>query len=230
MKKTNKKGSHISLVLSFIIFVVSLMFVYLIASASITNVDSKRGTLLIIEKNLIKEVSQDLWVSRVNANDSASCIKLTIPNDVIVEGGKSAAVGDNGSVNSKVPGANPNNVFVEGGGFVKVYYSNFFEDDTFESEECENLPGDSWSKENTIVEPKIQELFLNFSNNYSILKEKLGISDSSEFNLYFEYSNGSSFGDYGVDFGVNIYSREVDIEYLSIDSGYKNGKLMLKVW
>ncbi|MDP3966614.1 MAG: hypothetical protein Q8Q04_03720 [archaeon] len=230
MKKADKKGSHISLVLSFIIFVVSLIFVYIIAGASINNDESKVGVLLSIEKNVKSELLDDIWVIRLNADESASCMKLTIPSEVLITGGKTAAIGDNGTVKSKVSGQNGKNLFVEGGGFVKVYYSTIFGNDVFGSDDCVNLIGDSWSKEEVIIESKINQLIANFSGNYSLLKEKIGIPSNMEFNLQFEYQNGSILGSPGPNLNTEVYLREIGIFYLSQNSKYENGKIIIKIW
>lgn len=225
MKKENKKGSHISLVLSFIIFVVSLIFVYIIASASISPPSSKKGILFGVEGNLVKEISGDVWVIRFN-DESSLCIQINKPDSLE---GNSIAISDQGSIESSV---SEEGIFVEGGhGFVKVYYSSHLKNvNGFSGGGCTLIEPDSVKKENLLLETKIYELISNFSSNYSLLKEKLKIPDSSEFNLFFVYSNGSTIGDFGPDPETSIYLKEMNLEYLSSSSRYETGKLVVKLW
>ncbi|NCO18402.1 hypothetical protein GW922_03400 [Candidatus Pacearchaeota archaeon] len=224
----NKKGSHISLVLSFIIFMVSLIFVYIIASASIMTEDSKKGVLFSIERNALKEIVHDIWVIRLNdiSVQPNFCVEVSNPENSSIGG--TIAMNDSGPISSQVF---QETIRIEGNsGFVKIYYSELFEDENLEGENCVHPEPYSIKKERIIIEPKIKQIISNFSSNYGILKEKLGIPDGNEYNLYFEYNNGSMLGSFGPDPSTNIYLKEIPVEYLSEESRYEHGKLVVKIW
>jgi len=228
MKKINKKGSHVSMVLSFIIFVVSLIFVYIIASATIPKSEPVKNEISNLEKNVLSVLSSNVWILRINENGAPdSCFSMNKPETLVGE--STIALDDLGSVSSSI---SSNEILVEGGkNFVKVYFSNLIQNqNSLSSVECTSITPDSVRKEKVILESQILILISNFSNNYSKLKEQLEVPSNMDFDLYFEYKNGTNLSTIGRDPSAEVYSKELNLFFLSSSASNDEGKLRIKIW
>ena len=225
----NKKGSHISFVLSFVIFVVALIFMYILVSTSLPKEDTKKNSLSFLKENVVKNLTSEIWVIRAydDLSSAGECVKITKPESI--EGGLTIALDQYGSIGSVVSG---DDIFVEGEkGFIKVYYSNLIQNQNILETDCSvDLTPDSVKKEKKISESQILNLMSRFSNNYTSLKETLEVSSSMDFDLYFKYGNGSTIGEIVEDPRVEIYSEELKIYYLSSTASEEEGILRVRIW
>ena len=123
MKNTNKRGSHVSLVLSFTIFVVSLIFVYIIVSPLVSREGTQKNSLSTLKENILERITSEIWVLRAyDLSSPPVCVELTVP--IQIPEASSVAFDDNGSIPSSISG---DKIYVEGGnGFMKIYYSEKF--------------------------------------------------------------------------------------------------------
>ncbi len=228
MKKLNKKGSHVGFVLSFLIFIVALVFIYLIIISAIPKSETKENSLLLLEKNVLNKISSDVWVIRAyGSGTGGSCISILKP--ALINNGVSIAFNDSGSIASSVSG---NDLFVEGGaGAMKIYYSDsIYNTNLLALTGCSQISPDSVKKEKKFLENKIVDLMSNFSGNYSALKNELEVPSEMDFDLYFEYGNSSTIGKIRREPNTEVYSANLNIYYLSTDNSNKQGKLRVKIW
>ncbi len=228
MKKLNKKGSHVSFVLSFVIFVVSLIFIYMIVSAAIPKKETKDNSLSFLERNVLKKISSEVWVIRAhNLSSGTGCVSFSEP--VTITNGSIIALNDSGLIDSSLSG---NNIFVKNSaGAVKIYYSDSLNNpNQFNLTGCSQGIPDSVKKEKKFLENKIVDLFSSFLTNYSSLKKELEVPSGMDFNLFFEYGNGSMIGKPQRDLGVEIYSKNMEIYYLSKNASDEKGKLRVLIW
>ena len=229
MKGLNKKGSHVSFVLSFVIFVVALLFMYILVTTSLPQENTKKNSFSLLKENVVKNLTSDIWVIRAYDNVSLpdECVKMPKPEDIV--GGSTIAIDQYGSIESTISG---DDILVEGEkDFIKVYYSSFIQNqNVLSSSGCVALTPDSVKKEKKISESQILDLMSRFSNNYSSLKETFEIPSGMDFDLYFEYENGSTIGKIVEDSSVEIYSEELKIYYLSSTTSEKEGTLRVRIW
>jgi len=226
MKKIGKKGSQVGMVLSFIIFVTSMFFIYLIVSPYIARESSKSNSFDLLKENVLANLTSDVWVFRVNGSLSG-CIQMEIP--VIISGAESVAFGEGSSISSSVSGGY---IFVEeGASRIKVYYSDLIVNpNPFLDAGCIETVPDSTSLEKAITEKSIISLMDEFSANYNSLKEELNVFSSDDFDLYFIYSNGTTIGEIRRDPSTEVYAEELKIYYLSSGAQNEVGILRVKLW
>ena len=227
MKKVNKKGSHVSMILSFIIFVVALLFIYVIVSATILRAEPVKNEISHLEENVLKAITSEVWVLRFSEEDlSPSCFSLSKPESL--EGESAIAFNDSGQINSSISG---DEILVDGGSsFVKIYFSNLITNEDSSLSGCISIFPDSVRKEKVISEAQILNLMANFSNNYTKLKEELEVPTSMELDLYFEYQNGTTIGEIKKDPSSEVYSKELNLFFLSKSASNEGGKLRIKIW
>ncbi|NCN52079.1 hypothetical protein GW931_03640 [archaeon] len=228
MEKINKKGSHVSMILSFILFVVSLIFIYLIASSSILPSEKVKNEVSNLERNIVKTLSSEIWVLRVNEEGmSDACFSMTKPEDI--SNAETIALDDSGGINSSTSG---NQILIDGGkNFVKVYFSDLIQNqNTLLTTGCTQISPNSTIKEKVISESQILNLMSNFSSNYSSLKEQLGVPTSMDFDLYFEYKNETTVGELKSDPSTEVYSKEINLFFVSNKAVNDEGKLRIKIW
>ncbi len=228
MKKINKKGSQVSMILSFIIFVVAIIFVYIFVSSVISTGTSQSDILGTIEGNILNYLSAPVWVIRAyDTTNSGGCIQMTLPKTI--SGGESVAVSSSGTLSSSVSGST---LYVEGGnGFMKTYYSNLIKNENpLSNSSCEALTPESEKEEELIPIENVINLMSNFSSNYNSLKSELSVPTQMNYNLYFIYSNGTGLGSDNVNLETNIYSEDLKFNYLSYKGSIEEGVLRIKVW
>ena len=228
MRRITKKGSQVSMILSFIIFVIAIIFIYVLASSIISKGGTEKDLLRTIEGNTLNNLYSYVWVLRSydNAN-SGGCVEISLPE--VISGGDIIAVSDSGGIKSSISG---NSVFVEGGkGFMKIYYSPFIKNnDLLTGSGCIQISPGSEKKEKLIPIQKVLNLMSNFSSNYEYTKNLLDVPSSMELNLYFLYSNGTAVGSDSVKSNVEIYSEDMKFNYLSDNASIETGTLRIKIW
>ena len=227
----NKKGSHVGMVLSFSMFIIFLIFVYTIVGSPINSKKQNENIFENIQKEIIKEISDLVYTSRIYDVDNAGgCINISnpeneFPNPVVIVKNESEEIGSEISGDwTLIPG---------GIGFMKVYYSNdfFINTTSFSGTNCVSIEIDSISNEERILEKKIILLLNGIKENYSIVKNDFGISNNVDFNLQFEYSNGTILE--STEFGElkrEIFATKMPINYLDIYANEKIGSLIIRTW
>ena len=231
----NKKGSHVEIVLSFVLFVGSIFFVYFLVQPSI----SKNDKTLEIDslKEKIKDfLKEDLTLASVKIKITPpTCAKL---NNFFGSGEineRLIAVGKSGNLNAM---KNGNNLVIETGGnnFINIYSSKEFNAKNGNIAGCQNLNKDQdysfglIKTEEHFFESRLLNLSEKYSSNYSGLKSELKIPDSVDFGFGFFYSDGTSFYAGNNSYDINIYSEEIPINYINKNKGFEIGKLTIITW
>ena len=233
MFKKNKKGSHVDVIVSFVIFLVFVGFMFvLIKPAADFNGDKTQaaeGLKLNIEDLTKAEIT---LVNIVNTSSKSGddCISLNSALDFsnlefIVKDYNGNTVDAKSSTDLEISWAGDS-------GFFKVYYS----DNKFNS----HVSGDSFSCQTgeiksiqeiqEYVEKDIVQLISNLATNYSGIKEDLSLSVRDDFWLRFEYSNGTIIGEEVDSKKTNIYAEKYQINYLDFEANKKSGYFILYVW
>ena len=234
-----KTGSHVGVVLSFVIFITFIIFLYVIIQPTIKQ-GGKQNFIEHIKGEIIERISTDLTSISVTMNAGPqTCVELRdfftiteISDRVIVKN-------DAGSVLNALK--NGNSLFVPKNSndfFIKIHESEEFDviaDGTINP--CQPLSEGSSGytiglvKTNKqIFETKIIKLISDYKNDYETLKEMLGVAPGDEFGFSFTYSNENIIKTEEKNISVSVYVSEIPIQYISKNAAREQGSLNIKAW
>lgn len=234
MELRNKKGSQVGIIMSFTLFILSIMFIFSIVSPPVNIDKSKLYSMEVLEKNVLENISENIELVLINdpiigdncSSFSYSSLGISKENFIV----------KNSSGNEIESHSNSGNVYLEKDGtddnFFKIYFSNGSFNNTLESteENCDSSEIYYVFEKEIIVEENLVELINDYEEDYSSTKENLGIPVSEEFNLFFVNNNGTKIGLEREGLNTNIFAKTIQINYLD-DKGNENiGELILKVW
>ena len=238
-----KRGSHVGFVLSFVIFMTFIFFIYLITSPALKT--ERKDTYLEYLIGSLKEKS--------SANLTAVSVAITQPNPQncvrFSNFFSTTRMGNNFIVKnsaenvlqSQIDATDLLVVLGTGDKFLKVYESSEFGAAASGSiNPCQQLnQGNGYSlglmrTSENIFETKIISLIGNYSSNYSGLRSQLKISLVNEFNFSFTYNNGTQIPiqnqNQTISRNINIYAKNVPIVYTSGKAAAESGFLNVKIW
>jgi len=233
----SKKGSHVGVVLSFVIFITFVVFLYLLVqpTASFKN----KGNLLENLENRITLISSNnLTTASVFVDTPGSgCAELNdffsitgMENNVI-------SIDEFGSILQLEVSGDDLRVETDEN-FFRVFGSEEFETPTGSLTGCQPLNEGSdyflglvrTSEE--IYETRIIELIDEYDSNYQGLKETLGVGVGDEFGFSFTYSNGTTImtEERNVPASISIFVNNVQIQYINRTGARELGILSVRIW
>ncbi|MEK6841910.1 MAG: hypothetical protein AABX91_02045 [Nanoarchaeota archaeon] len=235
----NKKGSQVEVVISFVIFMMFLFFIYLMTQPALKS-ERKDSSLENLANGLVERASGNLTSVSVSITATQDCVDLTnffsasgIGNKVLArsEGDSAMSLGTSGS-----------SLFAERAGtsFFRVYESGEFAQGAGAMSGCQSLTQGSGynlgliKTEKKIFETKVATLINDYNTDYDALKDELEIPQENDFDFSFTYKNGTQIltqnrGKTTLS-NVNIYSRNVPIIYTSKTAATESGLLNVKMW
>lgn len=235
----NRKGSHVGVILSFMIFITFLVFIYpLLIKPVIETNKVNQYVLDDLKTKLTEEASAELTISSVetSTNTNQNCIELKnfisateINSNIIVK--NSNGVNQQGYVsgnNLKIDRNDNNNVFF------KVSYSREFEALSETIINCEIIQENNYEiglirTDKYIFETKIINLTKEYEINYEGLKTILGLPLRNEFDFSFIYGNKTSIGT-KKEVSISIYAEEISVQYINKNGDISSGKINIRVW
>jgi hypothetical protein len=239
IKRGNKKGSHVGVVISFVIFVTFIIFLYSLTKTSIQPEEKENSLLEYLKTELIEDASAELNTFTVSLEKSTgpSCIELN---------GISSKLGINSRMIVKNQNQETTNASLNGDDlridridnkddFFKIYTSNEFPGTIAISGSCLELnEGEDYTlgltkTEKYVFEKKVFDLMTAYSN-YENMKEYLKIPEGSEFGLGFVYENGTSVNVGIKDVSTDIYIREIPVQYISREGDINTGFMEIMIW
>jgi len=252
-----KGGTHVGVVLSFVIFVTFLVFIYSTLVDPIANQNSKQSVLNNLKLQFLDKIYvEDFIIFTITNNTPISaqgaqkdCIKITniiedIPNENIDEEELTIKNESDYLLNYSFLGGTNHLIigsfedFYSSGFFLKVYYSQSLGGGSpnLPGGGCENFVGSNFiafgyiKKETVIIESNIINLISNYTINYEGLKDELGIPPDSDFWFSFEYANGTLIEmDRNIP-STNIYATEIPIQYVDESANILTGIINIKIW
>lgn len=235
IKKT-KKGAHIGIVLSIVMFIGFLVFLYVIMGPAIKPQKDKQAILDSLEINLLEQVSANLTTvtfSLGGYTPTGNCIEITHPTDVAGDNLIIKNV-DGSLVNSNDLVASFQLEWSVGENFYKAYYSTEqFASSGFTPDDTCGDPGEAIKSTKTnekIFETKIIALISLYEGGYEDVKELLRVPEGNDFSFNFTYNNGTNIGTTKQIPLVNIYAEEVPIQYVDTEANLEPGSIIIKVW
>lgn len=236
----NKKGSHVGIVLSFVLFVTAILFLYQILSPSITKEEDKGPLVNQIEQKLPDYLESTLYNQKIslreNCCDKYTCFKFE-KNNAVKKMSYIVKDIEDREVNSY---ADDESLFIKNSG--KNYFNVFFSEQNFsrtevELENCDfPLKEDytsAFSSKEYYFQKKIEQFILNLQdqNFYSSKKTELLLPEGSEFSLVFVYQNGSKFGiPPNENISTNVFVEQISIYYVDLEAKVNPGFLEIGVW
>lgn len=244
MKKNKKKGSNVSFVISSVLFITFVIFLYVLINYKITTAESKDNSLTSLREQIIPIMSGNLTLTSVKVNQGLqTCLffsgllrKIGAGNRVLVQD----SAGRNFSAYMSSSGED---LYVDRAGrsttnFFRVYSSEEFPNLTLSTlSGCANLQEDSSGysigtsrTDSYVLKSKVLSLLINSSKDYEAVKRSVKLSPSDEFGFAFTYSNGTRVATPMNNLTTNVYSERISTEYVSYDSGISPGYIDLMVW
>ena len=233
--KKNRKGSQVEFVVSFILFVTFIIFVYVLLSSKIDFGQSKKNSLDNAEAGILGMITDNLTASSVavKSGNSGSCFTFTglastlsLGSNIIAEN-SSGAIVPAYSQNGDITIMSPLNFFT-------IYSSPEFASSPGSSA-CTVLGADKYTiglskNQSAIFEIKILQTFANYYTNYTLMKKSIQIFPGDEFGIKFTYQNGSVIKTPDTNSTVSIFANSIPIQYVSQNSGIQFGHLEVDVW
>ncbi len=235
-----KRGSHVGVMLSFVIFLTFFIFLYTIIEPVIRTQEDKQALSDYLGTELIKMSFANMTTFSIKINEDINqnkdCIKLkkiigevTDETDLIIKD-------EFGNIlNYSVQGQDLNigtGYFFNG--FLRIYYSEEFEPfQIFTGIGCDSVSDISvglMKTEKNVFITKIINLIDRYENSYEDLKDELKVPPGSEFSFSFTQSNGTIIGVEDKEVSTNIYSEDVPVQYINKEGNFLSGFFNIKVW
>lgn len=232
----DKRGSHVGVVLSFVIFVTFLVFLYSLLGSKVTP-QAKEGFLDYLRLELLKRFSTNFTRITIDIDVSVpSCAKLNnligeaeIGSNIIVKNS------DEEIVDSEFSGDDL--IVKSSDDFFKVYYAEYFDGLESESESCTELEIDEdysislIRTDEYVFEEKVIELIEDYDEGgYENLKAELRIPIGTEFGISFENSEGEIMETGISETAMEVRVREIPIQYVDDEANILLGKLNIQIW
>jgi hypothetical protein len=224
----NKRGSHVEVIISFIIFVTFVLFLLLVLEPSVKSQNDKENILDNIEFELINNLSSDMTIITINFDGpGGDCVDIDdfdIGKNIFVKDKYNMGVTSSADETSlKINKGNPSDTFF------KIYYSEKFNE--LEGPGCSPVSYEMGltKTEKYIFERNLLDLIEQY-NNYETLKANLNIPMGVEFGYGIILSNGTTFETQRGNVSTNVYITETPIKYIDLDGNILEGFLKTKVW
>jgi len=231
----NKRGTHVGVVLSFILFLTFLTFMFAMIRFPFSIEQKKEVSLDLIKENIIESLSSDvttILIANTSVNVGEDCLRmsetdLTLAGDNFISKDK-----DLNTFNSKRESGILYVDWTDSQSFFKIYYtpSGFTLYSSLTCTSSGNAEIKNIKQSEEIFESKIIEKLYEYSSDYEALKEEIGVSTTNEFKFQFEYENQTTIGENMTDIKTNIYLKKYQIDYFDVDGNKEIGGLLVYLW
>lgn len=237
-KMVNKKGSHVSIIVSMVLFIGFVIFLYFISQPVFMTRTDKQVVMDYLEIKLKQEIVSPVNILSISINNSyslpegsGSCVYISNPysnRDFIVKDF------DNNVIDSKQNSGNAEFAFSSNRNF-KIYFFNSTFEHNLGEVGCGSLSGSDYSINSNLTMDlvsldAVNNLINIYEGAYSELMTYLSIPLNNDFSFKFIYSNGTIIGPEFNDKNLNIFVKDFPIRYLDIDGSQKQGILQIIVW
>ena len=233
----NKKGTHVDVILSFILFISFLIFMFVLLEYPLKVEEDQKYTIQYLENKISEEISENVGIVYLTNSSikgiSENCISV---NKSLFDLNYRNYIAQEETLNkikSKEVGEIIYLEWTSSNNFFKIYYSN----QTFNSSLwiegtpiCQTASIKGISEKKEYFETKVLNLLQNYTTNYTYLKSYLGVPLAEDFGLQFEYSNGTILGTNVSDLKTNILIKKIEINYLDKNAQKLNGKIRIYSW
>lgn len=244
-QKKNRTGSHVGMILSFVIFITFIVFLYSVIKPAVNTGEDKTTTLEYVGGKITKNTSTNLTSVGLkinsNSNPNSNCIQLQNflafvdirpPYPIIVKnetGGIENAYSNNGAsfANLLINRKDRNNLFFE------VDFSPVFSGLNLNTTPCNpiviNYNISLVRTEVYVFERNMYSLIDYYKKDYEGLRNEFKIPPGNEFGFIFKQSNGTDI-EVGGKGAANIYAKEIPIQYFDDKAIVQSGFINVRVW
>ena len=234
----NKKASHVGIILSFVIFVTFLVFLFSILGSPLKLPSNKEPLIDYLNVEMFKRFSANLTILTITpGNTGASdCIRIN-NNDLEFQDLYAVVKDKNGVSVSSKPDKGPTlDIDLSGEkDFFRIYYSE--EILTSSGNPTCNSPYilvtediSSIRESQYFYKKKITDFIDTYDSEYDNYKILLNLPLDNEFGLSFNDSNGDTITKGDTDSAVDIFSREIPIQYFDESANINSGFINIRVW
>lgn len=245
----NKRGSHVGVIISFLIFIGMIVFLYAILAPTISVRQNNQAELNSLKFGLESNFSGNVTAISIYANDQSSgCIILSgfttatglaLPLHLLV-------TDSSGSPEiSNVLASDSSSVYVTrksaSSTLLNAYDSPYF------NQTLSGTPGSCTTlsegtgtgeyrigqvtQESYALESSILNLIKIYDSDYSSVKSKFEVQNGIDFGFSFDYPNGTIVGTTdSVPESSGIYSESFPLTYISLNGSVGSGKLNVRIW
>lgn len=236
----NRRGSHIGAVISFMIFITFLVFLYSIMEPAIKIQGNKKLILDSIEVNLLKLISSNLTTKTITINEqeiTKDCIKFVgienLPEQDLI------AIDSFGNFLEYNIQEQEKSLYLSledsSNRIFKLY--NSIEFDTYETtlKGCKNILKEDYNEVSSSVrkyafESRIFNITKFIESDYENFKELVGVPAENEIEISFTFSNGTKIETGDNNSAISIYSKDTPIQYVDWEANILSGILNIKIW
>lgn len=235
----NKKASHVGVILSFVIFITFLVFIFSIFGSPIKLPSNKDPLIDYIEVELTNKFSSNLTILTISPDPSVGKNCIQISNTGLGFQDLNSLVKDK---DDKIVRSNPNKgslLYIDWSrdeNFFKIFYS----EETLDNLEYNGDITDCYTLMSTNINAlrenkyfnvnKISDFLSQYDSNYSGIKDELNVPQNNEFSLSFTDAEGNILETEQRDMVTNVYSREIPIQYFNKSANINSGFINIKVW
>jgi hypothetical protein len=251
-KGMGKKGSHVGMIISFVVFITFVTFVFVVLRPAINLGEGKQVTLDDTELKITQNISTNFTIASLSfadiVNPNRNCVTIqkiiTVlgflpPYRLIVKNENSvtqqAYLYAETIPDIRINRGDRSNVFF------KIYESpKFAPMGTNTGLICDTVRyiegGTSQYEIGTVYagkyafESMVRELIAAYNANYSAVKQDLKISPANDFSFSLILSNGTKIEATQAINAKNIYAQETPIQYVDADANIQAGYIITKIW
>lgn len=228
-----KKGSHTGMIISFVVFITSLIVIFSLVDIPSDDSFIKKNSIDVLKSNFIEEVSADVIIVRTNDDSLVDCASFSTPTNTFTDLKLIAADSGDSEIQSAEDGGT---TFIENGdNLTKIYYmdggafSNTLADSSTAG--CTPIEIKNIEYSNKVFEKLIIDIINETNYSYATVKSNLEVSGSDEFKIQFIYSDDTKIGEFIIDdIKTDIYVTEYNINYISLTGIEKNGVIKIGLW
>ena len=235
---SQRKGTHVGVIISFGVFIVFLVFLFLILEPSLKVNEGKEETLENMGTLFISYLDSELTTVSIQINqDIGSCVDFS-GVDFIPSGLNNNNIFVKNSTNANMKFdwlADTSHLLVENNGqnrFFKIYASTGINSQENVPSGCQaptSYTLGNVKTENNIFERDIIDAISLYKINFALLRQNVGIT-TDEFGFDFIYSNGTLVGTGEKSENKNVFAKEIPINYLDEDLNSNAGSIIIKTW
>ncbi len=228
----NKKGSHLGTILSMVLFIGFLIFLYVIAAPLLRTQQDFNPLLDSLEVKLLNQFYANLTTVTATTLVApiGNCMEITHPPDNI--GDNFIAKDINGDlINTFDTGSSLQLEWPQTNNFYKIYYSpETFNLNSFIPLDCGEGEIKAIKMNEKVFVNKINDFIDIYNEDYEDAKSLINFTATNDFGFNFTDVNGNMIGTNEKDITRNVFVKEIQILYVDSNAGVAPGILAVRVW
>lgn len=241
----NRKGSHIDVIISFIIFVGFIVFLYAILQPTVASHQDKNSLLSPLYYKIIGNATGNFTKVYFNIDQqSQKCVSLSNFFTAAGIGANVTIMNLNGDV---IPAyVSDNDLWFDWsaltGSFYAVYSPYYPSLPPNNLNGCNNLKQDQQNGYYSLLqevnysptfpfEANLVSLIKDYDNNYNTVKNYFDVAPSDNFGFNFTYQNQTSVGtNDNISSLTSVYSELFPVVYMDMNGSLQAGALVIRAW